>query len=500
MKSYKAPKTWKDLIDKPLHHSLSRRDLIARGMVTGAVTVGLSKLLFGDVVKTAMAAGSTSQCPPPTLSAGAIGQIFASGGPTMGARFISEAQAGAMNTTMASNYGISGAANLMKLGPNMVIDKTSPFGFTLLQGPPGYPGGPTAWQTNVLKKISGGGHLGPFNQDDGAGQNTGLIGSVSPFKNSKMGKDLSIGTSGTTVASWSNGAPTATVSGGSSLKPASLANTFSMVPAATGLTSQNAMNAAADGANALAQAMDPVFNNSKRKFAQQFVQNAGCAFYGNSALANPTYGAMLFDPTNISALTANVTVSSLTPQEQALIAAYYQSAVGVAGGVLTEYGGRDYHGQSPQTSIAPADIEEARAIVMFLAACDAAKAPGAMIYLANGQAIAAGVQSVTATINGAAATLNAPVAKGDAGGAYNAGLIIFYDPKGSPPAAKFTGTVDNSNGNATVDSNIASSQQAVAGLYLSALQFVNGGTIPQLALNKIQSAGLAAIPSTVTVI
>lgn len=492
--TYKVKKTWKDLLDnKPKHHSVTRRDLLMRGMATGAMSVLLPRAFFGDWVKTAYAAPGT--CPPPNRAPGSIAQLFAAGGPTMGARFIGDVQKNMMNPTMAGNYGISGT-NLVSLGPNMVVDSTSPFGYTLLQGPPGYPGGAAAWKTNVLSKISGGGHFGPFNADDGAGQNSGLIGAASPYKNSQMGKDLVIGAS-VTPAIWANGAPKAAVDG----KPttAALAKTFTLTPAAAGLTTTDALNAASDGANAVAQALDPVFNLSKRKFASQLATNAGCAFYGNAVMADPNYGNSLFNPANITALSGKVDVTTLTAQEQAQIAAYYQSAVGVAGGVIQQYGGRDYHGADPQNNIAPADIEEARAIVMWLAACDAAQAKGAMMYFSNGQAIANKTASVTATINGTQATLNAPVAVGDAGGAYNAGLIIFYDPNGSPPTARMTGTID-ANGNAKTDGNVGSVNEAVAGLYLSAHKWINGGTIPQAVLAKIQSAGIASNPSNVVVI
>jgi hypothetical protein len=175
----------------------------------------------------------------------------------------------------------------------------------------------------------------------------------------------------------------------------------------------------------------------------------------------------------------------LSASEQAQLAAYYQSASGVIGSVVLELRGRDYHGQDPATVIAPDDIEEARAIVMFLAACHAAQAPGAFIYTSNGQAIANGVAAVAATIDGTAVTVNAPVARGDAGGAYNAGLIIFYAPTGSPPAAQMTGTITAASGNARIASNVANHTAAVAGLYLSALKWVNGGSIPQAALTAM---------------
>jgi hypothetical protein len=260
------------------------------------------------------------------------------------------------------------------------------------------------------------------------------------------------------------------------------------------------LTVASNGANEIAQALDPVFNLSKRKFGSQLMSNAGCAFYGNSAFADPNFGKTLFDPNNIAALTSKVTVGALSLAEQAQLAAFYQSAAGVAGGVLLQFDGRDYHGTDPQTQIAPADIEEARAIVMFLAACEVAQAPGAMIYTSNGQAIANGTAAVTATINGANANLNAPRAQGDAGGAYNAGLIIFYDPKGSPPSPRFTGKLETSSGNATIEPVVGSSANAVAGLFLSAHKWINGGSIPQGILNKIQAANLASRPDDVVVI
>jgi hypothetical protein len=493
----KFKKTWKDLAENSNHHGLTRRDFLARGLATGAMSVALPQIVANGFLSQAQAA--TMSCPPPARKLGSIAQIYAEGGPTMGARFISDEQAAMMSAGMAANYGISGQANLVKLGPNMVVDKTSPFGFALMQGPPGYPGGAAAWQTNVLNKISGGGHLGPFNADDGAGSDSGLIGGVSPFKESQMGKDLMINTS-RTPAAWANGLPAATVRGGGNLSPTSLASVFSLTPAATGLTTGETWAASSDAANSLAKSFSGIFGNDKRKGGQQMMESAGCAFYGNSALADPNYGATLFNPANIAALNTKMTVNNLSNQEKAQVAAFYQSAAGVAGGVIMQFNGRDYHGASPQNVIAPADIEEARAIVMWLAACEAAQAPGAMIYLSNGQAIADGVQNVNVTLNGANVNVNAAIARGDGGGAYNAGLIIFYDPKGSPPAAKFTGTVNSTTGNAKTDGNVGSSKEAVAGLYLSALQWINGGTIPQSAIAKMQAAGVAGTPSKVLVI
>ncbi len=467
--TYRPKQTWKDLIDKPMHKGVTRRDLLTRGMATGFLSLAVPQYLLDVMINRAHAAPT---CPAPNRAKGAIAQIFAQGGPTMGARFIGEDQAAMMNATIAANYGITGT-NLLKLGPNMVIDTTSPFGATLLQGPAGFPGGAAAWQTTVLNKISGGGHRGPFNMDDGAGANTGLMGGVSPFKDSQMGKDLRIGVNNA-LANWARGLPASSLGGGGNLTQANLAKLFSVTPAANGLVTSQSMNDASTAAADLAAAMATTLKHPQRNGASVLANTASCALYGNAALADPAFGTSLFTAANLPDLTAVMTVSSLSAAEQAQVAAYYQSAMGVYGGTILELGGRDYHGQSPQNVIAPADIEEARAIVMFLAACHAAKAKGAFLYFSNGQAIASGVQSVAATIGDTATTVNAPVARGDAGGSYNAGLILFYDPAGSPPSAQITGTITANNGNAKTTAAISSSMAAVSGLYLSALKWVNG--------------------------
>lgn len=486
----RTKKTWKELCDNtPAHAGTSRREFLERGLATGFMSVCLSNLF----IKTALA--SELNCPPPNLVPGGIAQIFSEGGPTMGARFISDAQAGIMNATMAANYGISGQANLIRIGPNLVVDRTSPFGFTLLQGPPGYPGGAAAWKTNVLNRVSGGGHLGPFSADDGAGVDSGLVAGISPFKPSLMGKDLKVNVSNT-LAPWAEGLPAASVAASS---PANFAKTFTLSPPAQGLINSESLDLASVATTSIADAFARLLKNGGRKGADNVKTAAGCGFFQNSNLANPNYGNTLFNPAGISALTNKVNVGALSTAEQGLLAAYFQSAAGVAGGVITQFSGRDYHQGDPQTTIAPKDIEEARAIVMFLAACEAARAPGAMIYLSNGQAIASGVAAVTATINGNTVNMNAPKASGDAGGTYNAGLIIFFSPDGSPPAARFTGTVDT-NGSANSDSNVASAKEAVAGLYLSAISWINNSSVPGDVLAQIQKQNLAANPAKTMVI
>ena len=493
--TYKTRQNWKDLVEKPDHPTITRRDLLARGMATGFMSLGVSNALAGELIKKAMADTTGSVTCTQTKSPGCIAQIYADGGPTMGARFLSTQQMNYINNpvsgaTIATNYGVTSVTNI---GANLNVDPNSPFGAVLLAGPPGYPGGSAAWKTNVLSRVSAGGHLGPFNQDDGAGEDSGLIGGVSPFLSSPLGKDIVIG-NGSSIrapAAWANGLPNVQVAG--TLTPNSLAKTFTMTPAPTNLVTTGSMAAASTAATQLAQNLSTLTGTATRKAASVTNTNATCAFVNNSAMASSGYGAALFSTSGIS----SVTTSSLTNEEQAQLAAFYQSAKGVAGGVILQFSGRDYHGQSA-AQIGSSDIEEARSIVMFLAACDAAGAPGSLIYLSNGQAIANGNFGAT-TFNtntadqttGGSITVNPPMAVGDAGGAYNAGLALFIAaPGGSPPQTMMTGTVNAATGVVTPSSNVTSSAQAVAGLYLSALNWVNG-SIPQSALTKMQANGVS---------
>src|SRR5262249_44458082 len=171
-------RTHKDAICHGHGHDPSRRAFLRNGLAAGIATVVFSKTMIKD----AMAALPPS-CPQPMLAKGALAQIFSEGRPTMAARFIGDDQATSMNATMAANYGISGQANLVSIG-NLRVDKTSPFGATLLQGPPGYTS--AQWQA-VLARVSGGGHRGQFNQDDGAGPGTGPPGGASPLQPSRLG-------------------------------------------------------------------------------------------------------------------------------------------------------------------------------------------------------------------------------------------------------------------------------------------------------------------------
>jgi|GEM_PF-1607542 len=498
----RTKKNHKDFAEGPKHTGLSRRELLANGLMTGGMSLLLPKLLVADLMRSAMA--QSAACPSPVKAAGGIFSLFANGGPTMGARFLTDSQAAVMNTNMAANYGIVGTS-LVKLGPNVWVDPTSPFGAAVLAGPPGFAGGAAGWQTNVLNKLSGGAHMGPFNQDDGAGQNLGNWAGVGSFKPNTIGKDLAIGTS-TTVAKFASGFNRANIRSASATN---LATSFSLTPAATGLTNSNALGLAATGANNLATALGPTFNLAARKGASQLATTAGCGFFGNTALANPNYGLSLFTAAQIPAITnmfSATALATLSTAELAVLAAANRSADGTAGALMMEMGGEDYHGNSP-TSIAATDFQDGRMFTMALAGTVAAAAKGAFILTANGQAIASGTQNVTVTSGGTAAnatanqTLNvsAPVATGDAGGSYNVGYILFYDPNGAPPAARVTGTLNSTNGNVQVASTISSTANAVAGLYGSALAWVSGGTVPAGFVNAVTAGGVANL-STLMVI
>ena len=115
------------------------------------------------------------------------------------------------------------------------------------------------------------------------------------------------------------------------------------------------------------------------------------------------------------------------------------------------------------------------------------------MYTSNGQAIANGVTNGNVNIEGQAVNVNGPNAAGDAGGSYNAGLIIMFSPTGNLPNSKLTGTVD-SNGNCKIDPNVGSSKEAMTGLYASAVAFVNNGSIPLAIQSKLPTtAGLSKI-------
>ena len=500
MRKSRTSSSWKDLIEQKPHKTLSRREFLGRGLFTGTATVMLPHALSAMIAKKALAGQTT--CPAPVRTPGGIAQIMRNGGPTVGAMFLNQTQVNNMNATTATNYGILGASDIAQVGANWYLAKSSPFALGLMTPPPGYTA--TTWNA-VLKNTSLGGHYGPFNADDGAGQNTGLLGSSSPFKTSTLGKDLRINNN-VTLANWAVGSPSsATSSGTSSLTSTNISNLFGLPKVNSSLSMTPAvMTNSAIAADSLSQLFFSMFNQG-RSGASAAVDSAVCGFYGDSTLATTGFGASLFNPANIPALSS--LIPNLTAEEQALLAAYYQSALGNIAGVFVEQDGCDYHGQSVQTTIAPSDYEAGRMVAMFLVACNLANTKGALITLHNGQAIASGTSNVgllnadgkTAVLdgNGNQVQTNGPVAQGDAGGAYNAGFILAYDPS-SPPVLSSTGTFHASNGNVSVASAVASSVDAVAGLYLTA--YAHLGLNVGAATAHMQGAGAASNPTAIMLI
>jgi hypothetical protein len=452
----KVKKSWKEFIDKKPHPTFSRRDFLSRGLATSVATVAIPHALSMAMAKNAF--GSAASCPPQVRTPGALAQIYRDGGPTVGAMFLNQQQVSFMNASAAANYGIV-QADIAQVGANWYLSTSSPFAIALMTPPSGM--SQAAWNA-LLMKTSLGGHYGAFNQDDGAGENSGLLGGASSFKPSVLGKDLRANNQAA-LATWAQGIPSIGVSGNpSGLTPANVAKNFGISPA--GNTTSALMTNSAVASDSLSQLFLGLFG-ANRTMASSGLSKATCGFYGDSALANPAYGNSLFNPTAVGALSSAITLANLTQEEQSLLAAYYQSATGTLGGVFVQQNGCDYHGQSVQNTIAPSDYEAGRMVAMFIAACSVANTKGAMIMLHNGQAIANGTVAATVGPNGVATM--GPSAQGDAGGAYNAGIILAFDPS-SPPVLSSTGTFNTSSGNVTAASAVGASTDAVCGLYLTA--------------------------------
>jgi len=159
---------------------------------------------------------------PADAGQGALAQIFSEAA-HHGARFIGDDQATSMNATMAANYGISGQANLVSIG-NLRVDKTSPFGATLLQGPPATPA-PSGRPCSPGSAAAGTGPVQPGRRRRGRHRPARR---ASPFKSSQIGKDIRIANSNK-LATWANGLPSSLVK---TATPANLARVFSLTPAA----------------------------------------------------------------------------------------------------------------------------------------------------------------------------------------------------------------------------------------------------------------------------
>jgi hypothetical protein len=482
----RVKKTWKDFVEKdPNHPTLTRRDFIERGLLTGAMSVAVPSILMksalGDVV-----------CPPQVRNGGGLAQWYSDGGATHYNFIYSTTTANVVTSsaTAATNYGVVPtdlvAVGAGASGGNFILSSSSPFGATVIAGHPGYT--PAQW-AQVLKNCSVGHIHGPWVQDDG-GMPDNVKTGAALGKSSLTNKDLRSGD--TTPISWAAGVPSSTVS---SLTTANLAKTFGITPA--GLINTQTMSNTATAAQNLSALFGGMFGLAGRKGANNITTNATCGFMGDAPLTDPNYGINLFTPANIPALASKT--AGLTATELAMLAAYFRSADGSTGGVVIRKGGFDYHGQTA-TTIGNQDILAARALVMFLAACDSAGQKGAFIMNSNGSAIAAGsTPGTTLTVNGTAAnggttggtiTSTVQAAAGDAGGYNNKGVVILYSPAGTPPVTKEIGTINPSTGSATAASAASTVLDGLSGLYLTAALWLGNSAVNYTKLQTaIQKAG-----------
>jgi hypothetical protein len=447
------------------HKHLSRREFVTRGIYTGALTVALPKILLGGLVKDAVAA---TTCPAPARDPGGISHLYCSGGMTVGAYILTDipAQIAASSTNAAARYGINGP-QMLNLGPNFNVNSGSIFWKVLEQT--GIDLGYTrANWLRALSKVGAGAHYGPFSQDDGGADATGLLGRTSALKKSSLGKGLDIGVRHKLVP-FGNGMPTSIVKGRPSVND--LANVFSLTP--NNRINAQTMTNSATAASSLSELFASMFGMKTRTGGEAALTNMTCGFLGNAPLADPAYGASLFNPAQIPALAPAIASGRITTGEQAYLAAFYNSAIGVTAGNGIEEGGFDYHGQTP-ANIGSAAARVARIVGMWVAGCDKANAKGTLSIVSNGQARATGFTAAAIAVSGGNSgqvTGNVQNAVGDAGGSFNACTLLAFDPAGAPPALKTVGAFDTVNGD--VRGKIGA-ELALQGVYASALQFVSG--------------------------
>lgn len=495
----RVSRNFKDESKEKPHRGLTRRDFLARGLAASTATALLPHALVGNIIQDAMAA---TTCPAQIRQPGALAQIFRNGGPANGASFIFANQASGMTAAAANFHGVV-ASDLVQVGKNWFVSKTSPFGIAVLTPPAGYT--QTAWNA-VLAKTFLGGNVGAHIADDGGGDNLGQLGSMSGFKTTSLGKDVRINVSNNMV-DFAKGYPSANVGvsvdkPSTSLTPSSIASRFGMTPAAS--TSPALVTNAATAADSLSSIFANAFGLGTRKFGTQAVSKAVCGFYGSSGLATNGIGTTLFDPTKITALAGStIQPAALSLSQQALFSAFYQSAIGSIAGVVIQQNGCDYHQATDDPTlvddltnvVSTNDYEAGVYVAMFLAACDAAQTPGALISVANGNCGNTGTVDVTIPGPGVAAkcpnTLQA-----DTGGAFSAGYLLAYHPT-TPPTLLTTGTFNASNGSVKGSSAVFSVPASMAGLYLSAFKYlgldVNGAAAAMAASGINNPMGLLLI-------
>lgn len=478
-------KNWKDVLEKPDHVGFTRRDFLQAGLLTGVLGLGLPTALM----RKAMA--DSSACPAPVRNLGALAQYHCDGGWTGSCAILSNAAVpiGASSVVAQALWGID-PTSLQLLNNNFNIAANSAFGARLLAGAPGFTPGPTGtWATQVLKNVALYQVLGAHVSDDGGMPENQKLGSGAG-KNSTT-KDVASGVS--QVVSWANGTPTNNVS---NLSIANVEKGFSLTPSTR--INLGTMTNAANAAQSLSSLFGSAFFGAGGRKGYSNVQSgASCGFFSDVNLTSPTYGATLFDVTQMSAYTNNLTGLSTT--NLGMLAAYNASAAGNAGAVVIKGGGYDYHGQSA-TTIGGQDVEAAEALVMFLLACKTNNSKGAFIFSSNGSAQAGqgSTAGTTLTVNGnatGATTITATVqnAAGDAGGQYSACHLILCDYTGAAlPPGGVMGTFNIKDGTVSAGA-LTTPIDALSQLYLTAAKFLGQQTVNYNALlSKMAAAGVSS--------
>jgi hypothetical protein len=473
----KVAKNSKDTTEFHKGPKLTRRDFLAQTAITGVLSILGSQALLGH-----RAYGATVNCPPSSLIGGGFGQVFAHSGPAPFPIFASVIT-DSMNATMAKNYGVTGTSTLVQAGKNWMTNSDSPAGAVILAGPPGI--NAAMWKT-ILANTVVGANYGDFGQDDGNGENEGLVAGFAGIngKVSTNNKDMLFNTTNT-QAPWAIGA-------NASLRtptPAALAATLTTTPAATGLTTTQDLTAASAAALAIETAFEAVTPLSTKKGGTDLLNSAICGFNNNPPTASPTYGTNFYTPSDITAITNLIPAAGLatmSTQNQAILAASFRSGTGGNGAAIFTNPNCDYHGTSVQNT-ANQDQINAAALVSMLAGFAAANQPGVILVNSNGSVSCSGTGTASITINGTATTVQSNVADGDNGGTFSQGLLLFYNPSGSLPTPAINGTINATNGSTKGASQ--SPANSMAGLMASALYYLNNGTIPNSFLT---ASGLTA--------
>jgi hypothetical protein len=484
----------KDRILGPKHRTYSRREFLERGIATTTMAAAIPGAIATGISRDAMAALT---CPAATAGTpGGVGHLNGSGGGFSIGAFILSANpntdqlnlvASAGGANAANMYGVTGGTALSACFANAGVATDSPFGATLLTPPPGIT--QAAWN-QALKQVSVGGNLGCSPNDDGAGDNLGQLGAISPYKVAANNSDVLINQQ-VSLASFAQGlGPQIKISGNpTGLTTAKLASSFGITPAAQTNATLFANTAAA--ATQLGSIFSSILGGT-RMGAQASLTAAACGFQGDSVMASASYGTNLFTPANIPAISGSgVSLAGLSAMELAFLGAYYASNTGQVGAIVADNPGADYHNQS-QTTICAFDSNMGLQVRAWLLAAMIAQTPSVMFITTNGQAGCSGTAAGTITVNGTTQNVNGPSAQGDEGGAYSAHWMLAYAPNGkTPPALKTTGTIDQ-NGRATVDARITSVATSTASLYFTALMYF--GIPTTLFSNVLASKAIIPVP------